>query len=153
MLRVENFGFFFAFSMRHVFGILNLFPAVPRSVYGASPYSIGGQIVFHGPFDPNSEGYPRDKKFSTLMNPFGCDFRLAVRIRVCVGPVGLICPLHSQRKRPGSRRIQSGLSAQTRRQSQLQTMLGRYCTCQPQPNWKYPAETDEAQLTHRLVNQ
>jgi hypothetical protein len=75
MVRVENFGFFFAFSMRHVFGILYLFPAVPRSVYGASPYSIGGQIVFHGPFDPNSEGYPSDAKFSTLVNPFGCLFR------------------------------------------------------------------------------
>lgn len=75
MLRVENFGFFFAFSMRHVFGILNLFPAVPRSVYGASPYSIGGQIVFHGPFDPNSEGYPREDKFSTLVNLIGGDSR------------------------------------------------------------------------------
>jgi hypothetical protein len=63
--------------MRHVFGILYLFPAVPRSVYGASPYSIGGQIVFHGPFDPNSGEYPRDENFTTLENRIGGVFRPA----------------------------------------------------------------------------
>jgi hypothetical protein len=35
------------------------------------------RLFFHGPFDPNSEGYPSDAKFSTLVNPFGYVFRHA----------------------------------------------------------------------------